>query len=87
MGKIDIMTKEYMFDNKRFADLRQEYIEEGFNAGRSEGFHAGRTEGFSIGKDAAVTEMVKKIFDRGISVEEIAEITEKSIEEVEAIRQ
>ena len=80
-------------EKERIAELRQKYImdrysetktamEKGLKEGREEGREEGIKEGKEKGKEERNIEIAKKLKKKGMTLEEIAEITELSIETI-----
>ena len=67
----------------------EEGVEDGFSEGKKEGFSEGKKEGFSEGKKEGVLgtslKFAAKLLSRGMSVEEVAEISELELDQVEAL--
>ena len=83
--KLDIIGKEYDIpleenfrkDMSTMCNLSQGVKEEGIAIGRREGLEEGRREGHA--------ELITKMYKNGLSIEQIASATDKTIEEVRAI--
>ena len=58
---------------------------EGLEAGRAEGLEAGRAEGLEAGRAEGILSIARKMKARGKSIEEIAEMTDLTVEEIEAL--
>ena len=52
---------------------------EGINIGRSEGIDIGRTEGIQIGESKAKRNLSLSLFEKGMSIDEIASLLGESI--------
>ena len=69
--------------------LKQDTYDSGFSAGRNEGIaigeERGRNEGISLGITQAKLETAKKFLSMGLSVEQVADGTGLSIEEIEKL--
>ena len=83
--KLDIIGKEYDIpleenfrkDMSTMCNLSQGVKEEGIAIGRREGLEEGRREGHA--------ELITKMYKNGLSIEQIASATAKTVEEVRAI--
>ena len=83
--KLDIIGNEYDIpleenfrkDMSTMCNLSQGVKEEGIAIGRREGLEEGRREGHA--------ELITKMYKNGISIEQIASATDKTVEEVRAI--
>ena len=87
--KLDIIGNEYDIpleenfrrDVSTMCNLSQGVKEEGIAIGREEGLKEGRREGYAECEAGLITKMYKN----GLSIEQIASATDKTIEEVKAI--
>lgn len=83
--KLDIIGNEYDIpleenfrkDMSTMCNLSQGIKEEGIAIGRREGLEEGRREGHA--------ELITKMYKNGLSIEQIASATDKTVEEVRAI--
>ena len=83
--KLDIIGNEYDIpleenfrkDMSTMCNLSQGVKEEGITIGRREGLEEGRREGHA--------ELITKMYKNGLSIEQIASATDKTVEEVRAI--
>ena len=83
--KLDIIGNEYDIpleenfrkDMSTMCNLSQGVKEEGIAIGRREGLEEGRREGHA--------ELITKMYKNGLSIEQIASATNKTVEEVRAI--
>lgn len=83
--KLDIIGKEYDIpleenfrkDMSTMCNLSQGVKEEGIAIGRREGLEEGRREGHA--------ELIAKMYKNGLSIEQIASATDKTVEEVKTI--
>lgn len=83
--KLDIIGNEYDIpleenfrkDMSTMCNLSQGVKEEGIAIGRREGLEEGRREGHA--------ELITKMYRNGLSIEQIASATDKTVEEVRAI--
>ena len=83
--KLDIIGNEYDIpleenfrkDMSTMCNLSQGVKEEGIAIGRREGLEEGRIEGHA--------ELITKMYKNGLSIEQIASATDKTVEEVRAI--
>ena len=83
--KLDIIGNEYDIpleenfrkDMSTMCNLSQGVKEEGIAIGRREGVEEGRREGHA--------ELITKMYKNGLSIEQIASATDKTVEEVRAI--
>ena len=83
--KLDIIGNEYDIpleenfrkDMSTMCNLSQGVKEEGIAIGRREGLEEGRREGHA--------ELITKMYKNGLSIEQIASATDKTVEEVRAI--
>lgn len=83
--KLDIIGNEYDIpleenfrkDMSTMCNLNQGVKEEGIAIGRREGLEEGRREGHA--------ELITKMYKNGLSIEQIASATDKTVEEVRAI--
>ena len=60
---------------------------EGRNIGRAEGLAEGRAEGLAEGKLDQALNTARKLYDKGMNLEEIAELTDLSLEQLKAALQ
>jgi predicted transposase/invertase (TIGR01784 family) len=81
---------------RAIADLRQQTIndknsettiaiEEAREEAREEGIAIGEEKGIAIGEQRGKQETAKKLLQKGISIEDIADVTGLTIEEVKAL--
>ena len=83
--KLDIIGNEYDIpleenfrkDMSTMCNLSQGVKEEGIAIGRREGLEEGRREGHA--------ELITKMYKNGLSIEQIASATDKTVEEVKTI--
>ena len=66
-------------------DGRAEGLEQGHAEGRAEGLEQGRAEGLAEGQAQAQAEIAKKMLESGVSVEQIAQFTGLTPDEVAAL--
>ena len=72
-----------LFTQEEITDMFiKEAKSEGISMGRSEGISMGRTEGLREGRISTA----QKMLDKGMSVEEIQEMTDLSIEDIKALK-
>ena len=91
--KLDIIGNEYDIpieesfrkDMSTMCNLSQGVKEEGIAIGRREGLEEGRKEGLKEGRRAGHAEIIAKMYKNGLSPEQIASATDKTIEEVRTI--
>ena len=76
----DMFIKEAK--NEGISMGRSEGISEGISIGRNEGISMGRTEGLREGRISTA----QKMLDKGMSLEEIQEMTDLSIEDIKALK-
>ena len=90
-----IKVREMSEDEKlqRLADLREKAImdekaiyQAGLNNGEEKGKKLGRAEGEKIGREKTMKEVAKKLLKQNIEIENIAEITGLTIEEIEKLK-
>ena len=87
--KLNIIKNEYEInvennlrkDVSDMCNLSQGLVEEGREEGIAEGIAKGRAEGIAEGR----AEIIIKMYNKGFTVEEIAEIIDKDVEEVKEI--
>lgn len=79
-GKFKIMEDEY---NIKIDDRMREDVSEMCNLGRGV-FEAGEAYGEARGIEKGVARIIIKMYKNGFTLEQIADVTEKTIEEVEA---
>ena len=73
--------------------LKQDTYDSGFSAGEEYGFSLGRNEGIAIGEERGISlgayqkavETAKKFLSMGLSVEQVANGTGLSVEEIEKL--
>ena len=77
--------------------LKQDTYDSGFSAGEEHGFSLGRNEGIAIGEERGrnegislgehkkAVETAKKFLSMGLSVEQVADSTGLSVEEIEKL--
>ena len=73
---------------RRIAFLREKAIKDEKSAilgAREEGIEEGRTKGIEEGKKENKQEVAKKLLKRGMTIEEVAEISELEKEEIEKL--
>ena len=76
----------YEYDQEEHIRLeREDAYDDGRKIGREEGREEGRKEGIELGEYKKLREQVEKKMKKGLSVSEIAEILEESIDEIEEI--
>ena len=80
-----------LFTQEEITDMFiKEAKNEGISMGRSEGISIGRNEGISMGRTEGLREgrisTAQKMLDKGMSVEEIQEMTDLSIEDIKALK-
>ena len=95
--RLDIIGKEYDIpieenfrkDMSTMCNLSQGVKEEGIAIGRREGLEEGRKEGLKEGlkegRRAGHAEIIAKMYKNGLSPEQIASATDKTIEEIKTI--
>ena len=71
------MTETFESEVDDMCNLSQGVKEEGIAIGRREGLEEGRREGHA--------ELITKMYKNGLSIEQIASATDKTVEEVRAI--
>ena len=77
---------KYKWDNKNVMDYaKAEGKARGIAEGKAEGRAEGRAEGLLEGERKKAVEMALKLKAKNIRVDEISEITELSIEDIEAL--
>ena len=90
-----IKVREMSEDEKlqRLADLREKAImdekaiyQAGLNNGEEKGKKLGRAEGEKIGREKTMKEVAKKLLKQNMEIENIAEITGLTIEEIEKLK-
>ena len=74
-------SKEYENQEQRYRDG----IEEGISLGRAEGISLGRAEGISLGRENTIKELVSKMNQKGISIQDMMDLTELSESEINSI--
>ena len=88
-----MVTKSYLESQKDFWDLfavtetaekkgRAEGMAEGMAKGRAEGMAEGMAKGREEGRAEGMAEMFRTMYRKGMSVEQIAEMTSTDMEEV-----
>ena len=65
--------------------LKQDTYDSGFSAGRNEGIAIGEERGISLGAYQKAVETAKKFLSMGLSVEQVADGTGLSVEEIEKL--
>ena len=92
----NMLLAEYDYDTD-IAVQRKEAFNDGFSAGEERGFSLGRNEGIAIGEERGISlgitqgehkkaiETAKKFLSMGLSVEQVADGTGLSIEEIEKL--
>ena len=84
----NMLLAEYDYDTD-IAVQRKEAFNDGFSAGEERGItigrEEGRNEGISLGITQAKLETAKKFLSMGLSVEQVADGTGLSIEEIEKL--
>ena len=91
--KLDIIGNEYDIpieenfrkDMSTMCNLSQGVKEEGIAIGRAEGLKEGLQEGRRAGHAEGEAGLITKMYKNGLSIEQIASATDKTIEEVKAI--
>ena len=83
-----MLLAEYDYDTD-IAVQRKEAFDDGFSAGEERGITIGRNEGISLGLTQGAyqkaVETAKKFLSMGLSVEQVADGTGLSIEEIEKL--
>ena len=79
------VRRKYMTYTTRIAEAKSEAFEDGFSAGEEHGIALGRNEGISLGAYQKAVETAKKFLSMGLSVEQVADGTGLSIEEIEKL--
>ena len=83
-----MLLVEYDYDTD-IAVQRKEAFDDGFSAGEERGITIGRNEGISLGITQGAyqkaVETAKKFLSMGLSVEQVADGTGLSIEEIEKL--
>ncbi|MBQ1999456.1 MAG: hypothetical protein II220_08240 [Spirochaetales bacterium] len=83
-----MLLAEYDYDTD-IAVQRKEAFDDGFSAGEERGITIGRNEGISLGITQGAyqkaVETAKKFLSMGLSVEQVADGTGLSIEEIEKL--
>ena len=83
------VRRKYMTYTTRIAEAKSEAFEDGFSAGEEHGFSLGRNEGISLGITQGAyqkaIETAKKFLSMGLSVEQVADGTGLSVEEIEKL--
>ena len=91
-----MLLAEYDYDTD-IAVQRKEAFNDGFSAGEERGFSLGRNEGIAIGEERGISlgitqgehkkaiETAKKFLSMGLSVEQVADGTGLSVEEIEKL--
>ena len=92
----NMLLAEYDYDTD-IAVQRKEAFNDGFSAGEERGFSLGRNEGIAIGEERGISlgitqgehkkaiETAKKFLSMGLSVEQVADGTGLSVEEIEKL--
>ena len=91
--KLDIIGSEYDIpleenfrkDMSTMCNLSQGVKEEGIAIGRKEGLEEGRKEGHREGYAECEAGLITKMYKNGLSIEQIASATDKTVEEVRTI--
>ncbi len=91
--KLDIIGSEYDIpleenfrrDVSTMCNLSQGVKEEGIAIGRKEGLEEGRKEGHREGYAEGEAGLITKMYKNGLSIEQIASATDKTVEEVRTI--
>ena len=68
-----------------FAEGRAEGHAEGHAEGRAEGIAEGRAEGIAEGIELKTVEIARKMLQRGMAVEEVAELTNMTVQDIKKI--
>ena len=84
---------KYMTYTTRIAEAKSEAFEDGFSAGEEHGIAIGEKRGITIGRNEGISlgayqkavETAKKFLSMGLSVEQVADGTGLSIEEIEKL--
>jgi len=91
--KLSIIENEYEIniennlrrDVSDMCNLSQGLVEEGIEEGRAKGIAEGRAEGIEKGRAEERAGIIIKMYNKGFTVEEIAETIDKDVEEVKEI--
>ena len=75
----------YMVAKEAAEEAAKEAFEDGFSSGEERGISIGRNEGISLGAQQAKLETAKKFLAMGLSVEQVADGTGLSVEEIEKL--
>ena len=68
-----------------FAEGRAEGHAEGHAEGRAEGIAEGRAEGIAEGIELKTVEIARKMLQRGMAVEEVAELMDMTVQDIKKI--
>jgi predicted transposase/invertase (TIGR01784 family) len=77
----DLAEMRRIYDPQITMDLNTA-IEKGISIGEARGISMGKQEGISMGKQEGIKNMALKMLKRGVSIAEIADITELSEQEI-----
>ena len=77
--------RKYMTYTTRIMEAKTDALNEGIAIGEKRGEERGRNEGISLGEKKAKLETAKKFLAMGLSVEQVADGTGLSIEEIEKL--
>ena len=69
----------------RIAEAKSEAFEDGFSAGEERGRNEGISQGITQGEKKAKLETAKKFLSMGLSVEQVADGTGLSVDEIEML--
>ena len=74
------------FIEKYYRDLYlDEGMKEGLERGREEGMERGLEKGLEKGRHEAMLEAARKMWGRGMSIQDIRELTNLSLEDLESV--
>ena len=91
------VRRKYMTYTTRIAEAKSEAFEDGFSAGEEHGIAIGEKRGITIGRNEGISlgitqgayqkaiETAKKFLSMGLSVEQVADGTGLSVEEIEKL--
>ena len=83
----DIVNAIRTAEKTKFAEGRAEGRAEGIAEGRAEGIAEGRVEGRAEGRAEGFMEVAKKMLDKGMSAEVVADMTGLSLDEIFKLKQ
>ena len=78
--------EESINEQRNLDAIKQASVKEGHEEGRKEGLEEGRKEGRKEGLEEGKMSIAKKLFQKGMSLQEVAEMTELDIKDIQSLK-